>query len=338
MIEIEGTYFDGQSTKPYPSTLSCDGSGSCTIHAPGGDRTVAVKDLGVSNRLANAPRILRLADGASFETRDNDSVDRLLREAEHTHWASRALHLLESRWRYVLLAVVLTIGVMWFWIERGIPALADHVAKALPASTSAALGKQSMQVLDKVFFHPSELRQATQARIKAQFRGMAASLASPFDYRLEFRQGGAIGANAFALPSGLIVMTDELVHLSEHDEELLSILAHELGHIEHRHSLRMILQNSAVALVIASVTGDIFSVTATAATVPTILIQTKFSREFETEADRFSRDYLDRHGISPERFTDIMRRLHEQSGDESDEFGFLSTHPLLKDRLQTFED
>ncbi len=337
MIEIEGTYFDGHSSTPHRSRLIYDGSGTFTIRAPDGDRTAPVTDVLISDRLANAPRVLRLTDGSCFETRDNDSVDRLLLDSGRSRWPARGVHLLESRWRYVLLVAILTIGVVWFWIERGIPALADHVAKALPASTSAALGDQSMKVLDEILFTASELPQQTQSRMRARFRDMVATLRSPFNYRLEFRQGNAIGANALALPSGLIVMTDELVRLSEHDEELLAILAHEIGHVEHRHSLRMILQNSAVALVIASVTGDIFSITATAATVPTILIQTKFSREFETEADRFSRDYMHRHGIPLERFVTILRRLHDQSGPQSTTLDFLSTHPHVKDRIQLFE-
>jgi Zn-dependent protease with chaperone function len=338
VIEIEGTYFDGQSSTPHRSRLIYTGNGTFTIRAPTGDRTTPVKDIRISDRLANAPRVLRLADGSSFETRDNDGVDRLLLDFGQTRWPARGVHLLESRWRYVVLAALLTIGVVGFWLEYGIPALADHVAKALPASTSAALGDQSMRVLDKLVFTASELPQQTTTRIRARFRAMAATLRSPFDYRLEFRKGGTIGANAVALPSGLIVMTDELVRLSDHDEELLAILAHEFGHVEHRHSLRMIFQNSAVALVIASVTGDIFSITATAATVPTILIQTKFSREFEIEADEFSRDYLHRHGIPLERFANILRRLHDKGSAQPETPGFLSTHPLLKERLHMFEN
>ena len=50
-------------------------------------------------------------------------------------------------------------------------------------------------------------------------------------YQLEFRHGGYIDANAFALPSGIIVMTDELVELAKSDDELISVLAHEIGHV-----------------------------------------------------------------------------------------------------------
>ena len=71
--------------------------------------------------------------------------------------------------------------------------------------------------------------------------------------RLELRAGGAIGPNAFALPSGIIMVTDELVRIAEHPEEFESVLAHEAGHMVHRHSLRMLLQGSASTLLMFAV-------------------------------------------------------------------------------------
>lgn len=50
-----------------------------------------------------------------------------------------------------------------------------------------------------------------------------------------------IGANAFALPDGTLVVTDELVELAgDNDDEVLAVLAHELGHIHERHGLRLL--------------------------------------------------------------------------------------------------
>ena len=77
------------------------------------------------------------------------------------------------------------------------------------------------------------------------------SLSSDPFIRLEVRSAPQIGANAFALPSGIIVVTDELVALSEDDDELAAVIAHELGHVHHRHIMRTVIQNSAAALLVA---------------------------------------------------------------------------------------
>ena len=80
-----------------------------------------------------------------------------------------------------------------------------------------------------------------------------------------------MGANAVALPAGIIIMTDALVELSENDEELAAVLAHEIGHVRNRHALRALLQNSVVAGSIILVTGDASSAGSIAAGIPTLL-------------------------------------------------------------------
>ena len=64
------------------------------------------------------------------------------------------------------------------------------------------------------------------------------------DIRIVFRKGGRLGPNAFALPGGTIIFTDEMIMLSEHDDELLAVLIHEIGHVVHRNGMRTIIQDS----------------------------------------------------------------------------------------------
>jgi Zn-dependent protease with chaperone function len=58
--------------------------------------------------------------------------------------------------------------------------------------------------------------------------------------QLLFRDGGSVGANAFALPGGTVIATDQFIQLSENDDEIIAVLAHEIGHVRHQHSLRQI--------------------------------------------------------------------------------------------------
>jgi Zn-dependent protease with chaperone function len=144
-------------------------------------------------------------------------------------------------------------------------------------------------------------------------------------------------------PSGIVVLTDELVKIAKNDDEIVAVLAHELGHVERRHTMRHILQSSATGLVMATLTGDILSVTSLSATLPTALVEAKFSRDFEREADDAAARYLKTNGIPLRRFADILQRLQTEydkktgKGKEEETFtGYLSTHPQTRERIERF--
>ena len=66
---------------------------------------------------------------------------------------------------------------------------------------------------------------------------------------------------------------------------------------------------------------------------PTLLVETKYSREFEREADRYAIAYLKKQGIPLKHFKNLMRRLKKVSGGAAKKMGFLSTHPPTKERI-----
>jgi Zn-dependent protease with chaperone function len=130
-------------------------------------------------------------------------------------------------------------------------------------------------------------------------------------------------------------MTDELVVASENDDELVAILAHEIGHLEHRHSIRMAMQSSAVALIIAAISGDVVSSSSLLVALPTVLIHSSYSQEFETEADDYAWHYLVDNAIPTGSFASILTRIDGASGD-SVVSKYLSSHPGTRLRVQRF--
>ena len=147
------------------------------------------------------------------------------------------------------------------------------------------------------------------------------------------------GANAFALPSGIIVVTDELVELAQDDDEILAVMAHELGHVHHRHIMRTIIQNSATALIIAILIGDLSSIAGLSATIPTVLMEAHYSREFELEADSFAVHRLSEMGKNPAALGRILQRLTEdhESDEGSTLWRYLSTHPATQERVKAID-
>ena len=114
-----------------------------------------------------------------------------------------------------------------------------------------------------------------------------------------------------------MVLTDELVALAERDEELVAVLAHEIGHVVHRHGLRQTIQSSMLAISVILLTGDLSSASAFVAALPTALAESRFSREFEREADDYALEYLLAAGVSPTHFARMLSRLEEQAGGEA---------------------
>ena len=104
-----------------------------------------------------------------------------------------------------------------------------------------------------------------------------------------------------------MVMTDEMVELVDADEKVITaVLAHELGHVRHRHHLRMLVQATLTADVTSVALGD-FSTQLTG--LPLLLGQANYSRDTEKEADREAVQILKAAGISPEVMVTLFEKL-----------------------------
>lgn len=335
-MELAARYYDGRTSELRPVRLRFEAGRHIRVSDLNGDCLYLGNDVRIGPRVGNTPRSLFLPHGAKCETDDNDTVDAYL-AGDRRSLGHRLLHTLESRLSYALIATAMTVACIWLAVEFAIPSMSEQAARALPASVDSSLGRGALAALDKLAFHPSSLDAAVQTRIRRRFQAMTQEIEDGHQFRLEFRRGGdSIGANAFALPSGIIVLTDELVHLARNDDEIVSVLAHELGHVVHRHALRMAIQESAAGLVIATATGDLVSASSLAAALPAVVLHARYSRGFETEADRYARDYLDRHGIARHHFVDVLARISKSRGGEAENRNFLSTHPSSSERAELF--
>lgn len=335
MITVAGTFYDGRTSRAVPASLQINRDGSVCAQSAEGTARVMLSDLRVSERIGNIPRAIAFPNGGRFETADNDAIDRALAQLGRAP-LTRFIHQLESRLRYILVALVVVVVFSWAFVQFGIPAMARYAAFALPAETNRIIGQGTLEILDRAVLQPTALGAGTRARLAARFAEMAAHQPQGFDYRLHFRKGGRIGANALALPSGAIILTDELVRLAEADEEVLAVLAHEFGHVAGRHGMRGVMQDSAVALLIVMITGDVSSTSTLIAALPTLLVEAQYSQGFEREADRYALAYLRTHNIDPLHFNNLMLRLEAKRGGPRGALAYLSSHPPTDERTRLF--
>ncbi|MDD9943953.1 MAG: M48 family metallopeptidase [Myxococcales bacterium] len=336
MLAFAANYYDGQTSDSHAVRVRVELDGTLHIEGLAEPLRLPAADVQVGPRLGNTPRALSLPSGAKLETEDNDTIDAL--QASLRRGSGAALvHWLESRWHTAVLAAVVIGSLTAAGMKWGIPAAARTVAHGIPQELAFDIGQGTLATLDRLMFEPTQLEQAQRGRLGRSFDEMARSYPGT-PTRLVFRHAGF--PNAFALPDGTVVMTDELVELSDKDEQVLSVLAHELGHLHHRHSLRMALESSAVALLLGAYFGDATQFAAAFATLPTIYAEAQYSQTHETEADTFALTHMRRHGMALHHFADIMTKLEAECGGSRDTEGpliYLSSHPSTKDRIARFK-
>lgn len=304
-MSVSGRFYDGQTSQSHDMRLDLDSS--ALLHpVPALFQPLALQEVKISSRIGNTPRVFSFPDGASFETEDNDTVDNWLKKhSGSSGWA----HLLESKLSYALgalffIVAFVTVGAIW-----GIPWLSGIVADNLPAQVSTHLGEGAMESMDKLVFQDSSLTPERRQELQRRFSELLPADTEGLNYTLLFRGGGYIGPNAFALPNGNIVITDELVALAENDDEIASVLLHEIGHVVHRHSLKQIIGHSGLAMLTVALTGDVSSAGALVVALPNILLQSSYSRNLEWEADGYSLERMQSLGIAPAHFANFMERI-----------------------------
>lgn len=279
-----------------------------------------------SPRVGSIPRRVTFPDGSVFETRDNDAIDRFV--AARRGGRSGTLHRLE-RFHPRLIVFTLTVILLAASIYRyALPLLVEVAVLVTPPFVPQMIGSGTLASLDRTVFSPSALTEERREEIAAGFARLAGQADGGRDaYRLNFRNGGVIGPNAFALPDGSLVLTDDLVNLAADDRDMiLGVLGHEIAHVEGQHSLRQIYRVAGVAALIMLIAGDVGSGVEDILTQGGTLLALSYSRSAEAEADRRSVELMRSAGYDPAALARFFALLEEKLGDRGDA-NILSSHP-----------
>lgn len=321
---MQGRYFFPLSARHVEASAAVNG-GTLAITGMDGAllASIPMKSVRASSRLGGMRRRLDLPDGDSFDTTDNDAVDRMMR-------GSGILHRLENSWRVVLVSLVLAGLAATAFALYGVPAAAGWLARHTPPSVATYTAQQTLATLDSIALKDSRLSAARQKHYRALLAQLAARGPRGKDgYRLAFRHAPAIGPNAFALPDGTIVVTDEIIALVKNDDEIEGVFGHEMSHVERAHGLQRVYQASLIPAAIAFVTGDVSQLGQFAAILPGLLLQSAYSRDFEQEADDDSARVMRGMGKSPEALASLLERMEKKICGRKDgcAVGWLGSHP-----------
>ncbi len=332
---LHAHWFDGQQGEARPVEVSLrDG------HLHFCDQRLPLDRVQWSERLRHGRRLMVLHGGGVLSFTDAAVFDAW---ADATGRRPGLVERWQLSWRLALMALAFVTALFaagWRW---ALPWASDEIVKRIPLSAEQPVGDEFMAYVDRQWLRPSRLGEAEQQAWRERFARMlagarAAGMEVPARWQLHFRRTSAVlGPNAFALPGGQMCVTDELIELlKDEPDALLTILAHEAGHLQHRHGMRAGIRAGVVAAAAALWLGDYSSVLNG---LPVLLATNGYRRDHEREADAFARQVARRGGVDPARIAVFFERIRAKYGDraESPLAISFSAHPADSERIAFFK-
>jgi Zn-dependent protease with chaperone function len=259
---------------------------------------------------------------------------------------------MQTRWSAFLLVLAVVAVALFAFYRWGTPWAAGQLTRQVPLEWELGLSNRVLADMDTRWLKPSKLPAARQAELRARFDALAAQVAPALRrypayqprLALQFRSG--IPPNAFALPGGTIVLSDAMVHAALErklpDEALVGVLAHEIGHVVHRHTTRMIVEQGVLNIGLGLALGDVSALVSTGASVLTGLA---YRRGHETEADCFALALMRHAALPTAPMADLLlaidagTRGEEASRKEGPSWmNLLSSHPETPQRARDLQN
>lgn len=327
---LHAQWFDGRTSRAHPARLRLlpgEGGPRLQLQALDGEREsldLTHRQVGWPERWsARRPPPRVVVDLGAHGSLQVDDVPGWQAAVAATGGRATLAERMQTRWS-VLLAVLLLAAVgMGAFYRWGAPWAAAQITRHVPLAWEQQLAERALAQLDEGTTKPSNLPPARQATLRAAFDRLAAHVQASSDpalhrypgYRppltLQFRAG--MTPNAFALPGGTIVMTDAMVKQAgtipgTGTTALLGVLAHEIGHVQLRHTTRLVVEQGVLSMGLGLALGDVSSLASSGATLLTGLA---YSRQHETEADCYAVALMRGAGLLTAPMADLLLGMED---------------------------
>jgi len=243
-----------------------------------------------------------------------------------------------------LLAAALGVAAAPVGCQR-IPTTGRRAFIVLSWNQEIALGREAAPELEKEFGGPLD-NLPVQAYVRTVGQRVAGAVRHAdlpkLPYQFTVLDSDAV--NAFALPGGPVFVTRGLLGNLKTEGQLAAVLAHEIGHINSRHGSQQISRQMGIQVLLAAAAAAAGRTEKGArmatqaedlAKVVVGLVNLKYSRGMESEADRFGLDYLAASGYDPREMANLLGVFVSMGGARPPEI--LSTHPNPETRLEVVE-
>jgi predicted Zn-dependent protease len=186
------------------------------------------------------------------------------------------------------------------------------------------------QALKKNLVEESTIDRAKTIKINKFY----SQLKTGSDYQFNITVVNSDVTNAFALPGGEIVVYSSLLNKIQTPHELAALLGHESGHIEKRHTLRLILKSLSNYLIISAIFGDVSGIMAVIIENASMIETLSYNRSVEEESDNYGFDIMIKNNLDPNGMISLFEHLKTEDPSTGKQPEFLMTHPKLENRIE----
>ena len=260
----------------------------------------------------------------------------ILQGNPHTARQLQSINRSRSAGKAVFLGIIATIILIIVGLIAARGPIVHSIAKKLPPEIEEKIGQSaySQISLEATLINDLEIQDQLHQLVNPLLQVL------PDDrYEFKFHIFDDPDLNAFAMPGGYVVIKSGLLMEVTQPEQVLGVLAHEIAHVTEQHSVRNLMETAGLFLALQTFFGDTSGLAAILADGGAQLLQKRFSREFEEDADRVGLEFLAQANINPEGLVELLQILMEEQnktiyGKAMNQLSWLSTHPTTENRIQ----
>jgi predicted Zn-dependent protease len=236
-----------------------------------------------------------------------------------------------KRLAFALFAGLGTVGVIVSLYLWGIPFLSTWAASRVPVSWEESLGRSVVESLAPA---PARCSDSGPVLFLQEIVDTLSASVPERSYKFQIVVMDTPEVNAFAAPGGSIVVFRGLLEKIQTTEELAGILAHEMQHIRHRHSTRMLLEQVSLGLLLGVIMGDANSAMKIGKEGAGLLGALHYTRQFEEQADAEGMRLMLAAGIDPRGMISFFEKIQKEDGKTTAIPAYFSTHPSPESRIE----
>lgn len=332
MNDAAAIYFDGETAIAWMASCKLAGNSGLLISTAGS----ALKLWPLADLFLASPPAANAALTLGWGIKSNERlVVRDTRLAEQIVAASPPLRKALAKftpwqwWQWIAGLVSAAMGVAI--VAAALDAAPDLLTPLVPYDLEAKLGER----LTKAMGNSMGLRCINPSAIAPLERlGRRLSGAAGWERPLTIQIINSPISNAFAAPGGQIVIFRGLFDKASSGDEVAGVFAHEVGHVVRRHSMRGVIRDLGLGVVVTLITGGASGdVGASVTNYGSKLLQLSYSRAAEREADEFAMKTLEAAGLRADGLVTFFVKLQEEERKRGEGPGWLGTHPPTPDRV-----
>lgn len=334
-----GTAYLAGSSRQISARLDvapCEGERWLRLVGQGDDEfsRAPLNEVTVQAALGRTARKLIFSDGTVFETADHTGFARLDEGSP-----SMRLHMLERFGPHLIAFAIACLGAAYLLWRYGLDILAALAVVLTPQLVVEKIDIGALRTIDFAMAQPSNLDDMQKQRARAIYDQLLSAL--PVEERQEhgftllFRSMPDVGPNAFALPGGTMVLTDELLKTFPNENVIAAIIGHEIGHVVQEHGLRRLYRSLSAYVLIALLAGDTGPILEDILLEGSVLLSLSYDRAQETAADEFGLTLSHRADFDPNGLKEFFERLAHDMGNRNIEW--MSTHPSHEKRIKAID-